>query len=120
MRDLHVNIGGPRDRARQQVSFQVAQTASRPALDVAQIGCLLGQLREALAQSQLPADERRRAERHLQTIEEESHSEKPLLSEINAGLSFLDNLANTAQGLAPLVSGTLRLLSAAFVSSSAT
>jgi DNA topoisomerase IA len=95
------------------VSFQVAQSDNRRTLDVQQIGQLITQLRAALEQSQLSPDELRRAERHLTAIEEEARSDKPLLSEITDGITFLGKLAQTAQGLAPLFSSTYQLLAAA-------
>jgi len=113
VRDLHVNITGPRDRAKQNVTFHVAQSDQRRSLDVRQIGKLIAELRTGLAESNLPADDRRRAERHLATIEEETTSEKPLLSEINDSVSFLGQMMQTAQGLAPIVSSSLQLLKTA-------
>ena len=112
MRDLHVNIGGPRNNARQNVSFQIAP-GERPAVDAQQITQLVSQLREALEQSRLPPEELRRVERRLTAIEEEASSEQPALTEINEGLSFLGQLVQTAQGLTPLFSSTYQLLAAA-------
>lgn len=105
-----MNITGPRDRARQNVNFHVAQSDQRRGLDVRQISTLIAELRTGLAESNLPADDRRRAERHLATIEEEASSEKPLLKEITDSVSFLGQMLQTAQGLAPLVCSTLQLL----------
>ena len=113
MRDLHVNITGPRDRARQNVSLQIAQDDHRRSLDVEQISSLIAQLRVGLEQSQLPPEDLRRAERRLATIEEEARSEKPLLSEITEGMSFLSGLVQSAQGLSPLLASTMQLLAAA-------
>lgn len=112
MRDLHVNIGGPRNNARQNVSFQIAQ-GERPAVNPQQISQLIAQMREALEQSRLPPEELRRVERRLTAIEEEAASEHPAVTEINEGLSFLGQLVQTAQGLTPLFSSTYQLLAAA-------
>jgi hypothetical protein len=113
MRDLHLNIQGPRDRARQNVSLRIADSDNRQPLDVAQIGHLVDQLRLALEQSPLSPDDARRAQRHLAVIEKEAASERPLLTEINDSLSFLGKLAQTANGLIPLFSSTFQLLCAA-------
>lgn len=113
MRDLQIHIGGPRDRARQQVSFSIAQQAAPRGLDASQIGELIGQLRVALTQSELPSDDRRRVERQLAAIEEEAQSEQPLLSEITGAMTFLGKLVESTQGLAPLFSSTYRLLATA-------
>lgn len=113
MRDLHVNIGGPGDRARQSISFQIAQDDHRRTLDAEQIGRLVGQLRAELEQSNLPAEEFRLAKRQLATIEEEARSERPLLNEIKEGVSMLGQIMQTAQGLAPVFTSTFKLLAAA-------
>jgi hypothetical protein len=113
MRDLHINVAGPKDRARQNVSFQIAQHDQRRAIDPQRVNELVEQLRTALAESQIAADDVRRVERRLQAIEDEAASEKPLLDEISSGISFLGQLAQTASGLSPLFGGTLQLLKTA-------
>src|SRR5262245_42811062 len=100
MKDLHINIGGPRDNARQQLSFHVQQ-GDRPGIDPQQIGHLLGEFREAMSASRLSAEDLRRIERHLASIEEESQSPKPLLAEIEGSLSSVQRLVQSAQSLAP-------------------
>jgi hypothetical protein len=113
MKDLNINIGGPSGRARQQVSFKIAQACERPTLDPREISHLVAQLRVALEQSRLEGDELRRAERHLATIEEEAASAQPATAEIGHALSYLNGLLQAADKLAPLFSNTLGLLARA-------
>jgi hypothetical protein len=113
MKDLHINIGGPRDRARQQVSVRIAQAGEGPALDSRQIGELLSQMRQALEQSNLAGDELRRARRHLATIEEEAASPQPAMAEISNALSFLSGLVESFQPLTPLFASALGSLAKA-------
>ena len=110
MRDLHVNIEGPRNQARQNISFQVASRTENPASNQERIAELIAQMRTALAQSQLSQDDLRRVERRLASIEEESRSERPAQSEIQESLSFLGQLVQTAQGLAPLFGSAYQML----------
>src|SRR5687768_8161630 len=114
MKDLNINIGGPRDNARQQVSFHVQQAGDRAGLDVKQVGQLLGEFRAVLSQSQLSSDEARRIERHLANIEEESQSPKPLLDELRNSFHSLQRLVQSAQAAAPALLGPLRTLAATF------
>lgn len=113
MKDLHINIGGPRDQAHQELSFKVYQAGDAPAFDSEQIAGLIAQLRAALTQSDVAPEAARRAQRHLNTIEEESRSQKPVLSEIKDSISVLGSFVQTARGLAPLFSSTLQLLATA-------
>lgn len=114
MKDLNINIGGPRDNARQQVSFHVQQAGDRAGLDAEQVCQLLGEFRTALSQSRLPSDETRRIERHLASIEEEAQSPKPLLDEIQSSFNSLQRLVQSAQAAAPALLGPLRTLAASF------
>ena len=113
MKDLNINIGGPRNRAKQQVSFKIVQTGDRPGFDAGEIGQLIGQLRTALEQSTLQSDELRRAQRQLAAIEDEVASEQPAICEIGNAISFLGGLVQSAQGMAPIFSSTLQMLAAA-------
>ena len=113
MKDLNINIGGPRDRARQNVSVRVHQ-GDRQGLDAHEVGRLVGELRTALAQSRLPAEEAKRIERHLASIEEESQAPQPLLEEITSSISSIQRLVQSAQILAPALITPLRSLAAGF------
>ena len=112
MKDLNINIGGPRDNARQKVAVHVQQAGDRAGLDSEQLGRLLDEFRAALAESRLSADEARRIERHLSSIEEESQSPKPLLDEIRSSFTALSRLVQSAQAAAPALLGPLRTLAA--------
>ncbi len=112
MKDLQINIGGPRDRARQQVSLHVQQGGDRPGLDAEQVARLLGEFRAAINHTRLSADDLRRIERHLASIEEESRSPKPMLDEIQGSLQSLQRLVQSAQALAPVLLSPLKALAA--------
>jgi hypothetical protein len=112
MKDLNINIGGPRGNARQNVSFHVQQSGDRTGLDAEHLSRLLGEFRSALAQSRLSADESRRIERHLASIEEESQTPQPLLEEIRSSFESLLRLVKSAQSAAPILIGPLRALAA--------
>jgi hypothetical protein len=114
MKDLNINIGGPRDRARQNVSVHVQQAGDRAGLDMQQVGQLLDQFRAALSQSQLTSEETRRIERHLASIEEESQAPKPLLEEIQNSFHALQRLVQSAQTATPALLAPLRALAATF------
>jgi hypothetical protein len=112
MKDLNINIGGPRDRARQQVALHVQQGGDRPGLSVDQFGQLLQELRSLVQQCQLPADDVRRVERHLKALEEESHAPQPLLDEIQSSLSAVGRLLQSGSTLAPAALMSLKALAA--------
>lgn len=110
MKDLHINIGGPRDQARQNVSFQVRQAGDRAGLDGAQLAGVLEHFRAAIQQGGLNAEDSRRLERHLASIEEESRSPHPLLDEIQTSFTAIGRLVQSLQTAAPALLGPLRLL----------
>lgn len=112
MKDLHINIGGPRDQAQQHLSLHVQQGGDRAGVDASQVVRLVHELRAAVEQSQLAADDRRRIARHLETIEDESRSPKPLLEEIQSSLTAVARLAQAATSLAPTLMPPLRALAA--------
>lgn len=110
MKDLNINIGGPRDHARQNVTFHVRQAGDRAGLDPQQLAGVLDSFRAAIQQSGLPAEDTRRIERHLTSIEEESRSPHPLMDEIHNSLAAVGRLVQSVQTVAPALLGPLRLL----------
>jgi hypothetical protein len=114
MKDLNINIGGPRDHARQRVAVHVQQAGDRAGLDAEQIGRLLGEFRAAIEHSGLSPEDARRLQRHLASIEEESQSPQPLLDEIRNSFDALQRLVQSAQSTAPALLSPLRTLAATF------
>jgi transcriptional regulator with AAA-type ATPase domain len=110
MKDLNINIGGPRDQARQNVSFHVHQAGDRTGLDGGQLSAVLESFRAAIERSGMSADDARRIERHLANIEEESAAPQPLLDEIMGSFNSVERLVQSLQAVAPALVAPMRLL----------
>ena len=96
MKDLNINIGGPTDQARQSVSFQIRNDHREQPFQPERVAALVRELREALTAAPLPDEDRRRLERHLATIDEETGSAEPSMIELRHDVGFVAGLVRSA------------------------
>ena len=115
MQDLKVNIGGPRDQAKQSISFNVRYGGSKPAsVDKSQVAELVQQLRAELSKANISAEDTKRAERNLKAIEEETSSSQPALKEVEGALGSIGRILESAKSLTPTVVTVFRTLASVF------